>query len=562
MAFRNICSVRLAALACFAFLSTVPVARAAGRDVGVGGATCGFVAPTTSRFHSQRRQSGGVRVSRRSVTVSAAMMTVSEGVSEGADAKPYSDLPADWRAPLPPREFKPKKGAVDEDGEGQQEGEGGKANDISQGQEDGLRTPAEVLQQATRVTPSSTAGGRRLAQAPPGVESFQTENQRRRTLPLSQLKRAKPKKRVTKEEEKGEFRPLVLKTDRESVLRGEDYWIDYSEVDKRKAQKEARAKAPAPDQFAQSKMKAEIVNPYKQNWILVISIAIVAIAGFVRINPGILDDPSIITDQHRGSAVASAVSVSASSTTEPSWARGTGGETEFFPLLRQSTTAAATATATAATMMDQEIVSCEAYGGYNADRTDLEFEAAADSRSTDGSGVCTLPPRAAAADDDGTQALVPLPRTLRPLGVLEDEAGTKLAAAGVFKNKMIGVYVSAGWCPPCRAFSLVLSRWAKERKEEFEVVFVSLDKSEQEMKEYVAGKGFVRLTFEPESARHKAAQAFGVQALPTLIIVNGDSGNIVTTWGRSAIMKNPQGCLEEWKAGRHGVTWLQLLKPW
>lgn len=35
---------------------------------------------------------------------------------------------------------------------------------------------------------------------------------------------------MTKEEEKGEFRPLVLKTDRESVLRGEDYWIDYSEV--------------------------------------------------------------------------------------------------------------------------------------------------------------------------------------------------------------------------------------------------------------------------------------------------------------------------------------------
>ncbi|CAN0141847.1 unnamed protein product [Ectocarpus sp. 8 AP-2014] len=41
---------------------------------------------------------------------------------------------------------------------------------------------------------------------------------------------------------------------------------------------------------------------------------------------------------------------------------------------------------------------------------------------------------------------------------------------------MIGVYVSAGWCPPCRAFSPVLSKWAKEHKDEFEVVFVSLDK--------------------------------------------------------------------------------------
>lgn len=36
--------------------------------------------------------------------------------------------------------------------------------------------------------------------------------------------------RAAKEEEEGEIRPLVLKTDRESVLRGEDYWIDYREV--------------------------------------------------------------------------------------------------------------------------------------------------------------------------------------------------------------------------------------------------------------------------------------------------------------------------------------------
>lgn len=32
------------------------------------------------------------------------------------------------------------------------------------------------------------------------------------------------------QEEEGEFRPLIAKTDRESVLRGEDYWIDYREV--------------------------------------------------------------------------------------------------------------------------------------------------------------------------------------------------------------------------------------------------------------------------------------------------------------------------------------------
>ncbi|CAM9416891.1 unnamed protein product [Ascophyllum nodosum] len=134
----------------------------------------------------------------------------------------------------------------------------------------------------------------RRAEPPPSVETFQTTNQRRRARPLSKLKRVKPKSKRASQDE-GEFRPLVAKTDRESVLRGEDYWIDYRELDAKRARKQARAKAPAPDQFAQSKMKAEIVNPYKQNWILVISIAITAIAAFIKVNPDVLNDAAIST---------------------------------------------------------------------------------------------------------------------------------------------------------------------------------------------------------------------------------------------------------------------------
>lgn len=82
------------------------------------------------------------------------------------------------------------------------------------------------------------------------------------------------------------------------------------------------------------------------------------------------------------------------------------------------------------------------------------------------------------------------------------------------------------------------------------------------METYINGKGFLRLPYAPDSARTKCAQSFGVQALPTLVIVNGDTGAVVTTWGRSAVTKNPSGCLKEWQAGRHGVSWLQLIKPW
>lgn len=82
------------------------------------------------------------------------------------------------------------------------------------------------------------------------------------------------------------------------------------------------------------------------------------------------------------------------------------------------------------------------------------------------------------------------------------------------------------------------------------------------MKEYINGKGFLRIPYSPDSARMKIAGSYGVQSLPALVIVNGDTGATVTTWGRSAVSKNPSGCLEEWKAGTDGVSWVQLLKPW
>ena len=49
----------------------------------------------------------------------------------------------------------------------------------------------------------------------------------------------------------------------------------------------------------------------------------------------------------------------------------------------------------------------------------------------------------------------------------------------------VGLYFSAGWCPPCRAFSPRLAEFAKCHADDLVVVFVSSDYSEQEMKAYV-----------------------------------------------------------------------------
>ncbi len=57
------------------------------------------------------------------------------------------------------------------------------------------------------------------------------------------------------------------------------------------------------------------------------------------------------------------------------------------------------------------------------------------------------------------------------------------------EGKVVGIYFSAHWCPPCRAFTPQLADWYKKVKagpngSKFEIVFVSSDRDEQSMKEY------------------------------------------------------------------------------
>ena len=54
---------------------------------------------------------------------------------------------------------------------------------------------------------------------------------------------------------------------------------------------------------------------------------------------------------------------------------------------------------------------------------------------------------------------------------------------------VLGLYFSAHWCPPCRAFTPKLADWYNKLKggeigEKFEIVFLSSDRDEGSFKEY------------------------------------------------------------------------------
>ena len=71
---------------------------------------------------------------------------------------------------------------------------------------------------------------------------------------------------------------------------------------------------------------------------------------------------------------------------------------------------------------------------------------------------------------------------------LKGRSAVPFASADLAQDKYIALYFSAGWCPPCHAFTPELVRFYNEMKPKHpgvEIVFVTQDHSESEMQSYM-----------------------------------------------------------------------------
>lgn len=69
-----------------------------------------------------------------------------------------------------------------------------------------------------------------------------------------------------------------------------------------------------------------------------------------------------------------------------------------------------------------------------------------------------------------------------------------------FKEKYVGLYFSAHWCPPCRGFTPKLVEWyntfkSSANKDKMEMIFVSSDRDEAAFNEYYAEMPWHALPF-------------------------------------------------------------------
>jgi len=108
------------------------------------------------------------------------------------------------------------------------------------------------------------------------------------------------------------------------------------------------------------------------------------------------------------------------------------------------------------------------------------------------------------------------------------------------KGKVIGIYFSAHWCPPCRQFTPVLAKRYKtiqQSGKDFEIVFVSRDRDLEQFTEYFGTMPWCAIPFKDTERVQKLMSKFKVRGIPTFAVIDED-GNIISQNARGMVSES------------------------
>ncbi|CAF0989101.1 unnamed protein product [Adineta steineri] len=111
-----------------------------------------------------------------------------------------------------------------------------------------------------------------------------------------------------------------------------------------------------------------------------------------------------------------------------------------------------------------------------------------------------------------------------------------------YKGKIIGLYFSAHWCPPCRGFTPMLTEFYKTHNKDknFEIIFISSDRDERAFNEYCKDMPWLKLSYSERKKKEELAKKFQITGIPTLVLIDGDSGDILCKDARDKIQHKDQ----------------------
>ena len=112
---------------------------------------------------------------------------------------------------------------------------------------------------------------------------------------------------------------------------------------------------------------------------------------------------------------------------------------------------------------------------------------------------------------------------------LLDRNGNALDKSVLENAETIALYFSANFCKPCHEFLPMLKDFydeVNESEKKVEIIFVSLDKSQDEQESYHIEMGpWPRIDFSNEEARLSLKAKYGVEKIPSIIVLHLDKEN-------------------------------------
>eukprot|EP00929_Paragymnodinium_shiwhaense_P007739 TRINITY_DN111651_c0_g1_i1.p2 TRINITY_DN111651_c0_g1~~TRINITY_DN111651_c0_g1_i1.p2 ORF type:complete len:199 (-),score=42.35 TRINITY_DN111651_c0_g1_i1:305-901(-) len=97
---------------------------------------------------------------------------------------------------------------------------------------------------------------------------------------------------------------------------------------------------------------------------------------------------------------------------------------------------------------------------------------------------------------------------------------------------LVGVYFSASWCPPCKAFTRILCDAHKSIRESlgeraFQIVLIPMDKEQAAWNVYSSSMPWLSVPIENRETILRLFMKFAISTIPRLIILDG-SGQVVS----------------------------------
>lgn len=117
----------------------------------------------------------------------------------------------------------------------------------------------------------------------------------------------------------------------------------------------------------------------------------------------------------------------------------------------------------------------------------------------------------------------------------------------------IGVYVSRITCPPCVKFTQQLNEFYKTvnyKNKQFEVIFCSQDFTQADFDEYFFEhqNKWLAVDYEKHDIRKDIRTTFDIKTVPTLLIFDGKTGELITKDGRNDIISLSKNMvINKWK---------------